>query len=782
MSGADARVGVVCLGASAGGLRSLEAILSRVPATFPWPILVSQHLQRDHASLMPEILSRVTPLTVREATDGESPVPGVVYTCPSSAELGLSPEGRLTLRAPVAGRPRRIDHLFSTASFARPGLVIAVVLSGTGSDGAAGALVVKLNGGTVIAESDESAQQPAMPRAAVKAGTVDATRPAAAIAPLLADLAGGGLEETTQETRRDVGEIARTLAAASGTDFPRYRFATLRRRIEKRQVLAGVATLRGYHDLVQRDAAERAALVKSLLLPVTEFFRDPPAWDALAREVLPGLVERARAGETIRVWCAGCASGEEAYTVAIALAEGGAPPGRVEILGTDLDPDSVRRAAAGTYDAARMQNVDAARRARFFRADAGAFRVGDDLRPSVGFRVHDLTRDPTPQGPFDVVVCRNVLIYFDDALQAQVLAALEACIAPRGVLFLGRSTTLPADADAFEPIARTMRIFRSRRTTDAPPAPRDLAPVQSSVAPPPGGAPLRVDAVLVEDSSALVLVVDASWRVALANARAREATPEPIVGRPLLEVFPRWRASPVHDALRAAMATGRSVRVQGVPAPAGFVDLTIEALAEAGERRLFLVAHPTAPRPTPARTEREEQQLLREDLAATNDELQTANEELAAANEELQATNEELASLNEEFLSTNQNLASTNAEMQADAEHAQPAADLLHAIVRSRGDAVIACDASRRVTLVTPRAASLLGLDATAVGTRLDARALGVAPATLDEWLEAAAASRAPVQRRAPGPAGALRVSVESLDGAEGARLGWLLTWAPPDP
>src|SRR5687768_14921724 len=174
MAGIKARAGVLCLGASASGLRSLEAVLSGLPASFPWPVLVSQHLQPEHASLMPEILARATKLPVREAVDGESPRPGVVYTCPSSAELGFSPEGRLTLRPPVAGRPQRIDHLFSTASFALPSRVIAVVLSGTGNDGTAGALVVKLNGGTVISESGESAQQAAMPRAAVKAGTVDA--------------------------------------------------------------------------------------------------------------------------------------------------------------------------------------------------------------------------------------------------------------------------------------------------------------------------------------------------------------------------------------------------------------------------------------------------------------------------------------------------------------------------------------------------------------------------------------------------------------------------------
>ena len=788
----ELRVGVLCLGASAGGLRSLEAVLSRLPTSFPWPVLVSQHLQPQHASLMPEILSRATDLIVREAVDGESALPGIVYTCPSSAELGFSPEGRLSLRAPLGGRPQRIDHLFSTAAFARPGLVVAVILSGTGTDGTAGSLVVKLNGGTVIAESEQSAQQSAMPRSAIKAGTVDATRTADAIAPLVVDLAEGGLEMMTETMRGDVREIARTLAASSGTDFTRYRFATLRRRIDKRRALAGVATTRDYHDLLKRDADERDALAKSLLLSVTEFFRDPPAWDALAEEVLPGLVDRACRGETIRVWCAGCASGEEAYTIAMVLAERGAPPDRVWIIGTDLDGDSVRLATAGLYDAGRMKNVAPGPRARFFQDEKGAFRVSDELRRMVEFRVHDLTRDPPPEGPFDLVICRNVLIYFGDPLQAQALESLAASLAPAGALFLGRSEAVTPRGAAFEPIARSMRIFRLRGETEAPPAdhaPPTQAQPNTDARHPSGVEPAapRVHAVAVEDSDAIVLAVDGAWHITLANRRARQLTSMDLVGKGLFAAFPKWLGSPIEATIRSTMASGTSVHVRGAPMPEGFADVTVEKLSGEGEPKLFLVATPSDARPAVSRGRDEDHELLREDLATTNDEIQTANEELAAANEELQAsneelqaTNEELASLNEEFLSTNQNLASTNEEMQVSADQAQPAVDLLHAVMIARGDAIILCDASRTVTLVTPKAAELLGMDASAVGKRLDAKRLGVTDATLDEWL-AAAGSGAFVRRETLARAGTLEVSIASLAGARGTTLGWLLTWVDPN-
>lgn len=777
MTGAKEAAGIVCIGASAGGLRSLEALLGKLPEAFPWPILVSQHLQPEHVSLLPQILARATKLRVREAAEGDAPAGGNIYTCPSSAEMGLTPEGRITLRPPVAGRPQRIDHLLATAAFARPGMMVAVILSGTGNDGAAGSLVVKLNGGAVVAESHESAQQTAMPKAAIKAGTVDAILSAEAIAPALVSLACGGLEKATAATARELRAIADTLTDATGTDFRAYRPATLRRRVEKRRALVGAASLADYGALVKREAKERDALVRSLLIPVTEFFRDPLAWEALGQEVLPGLAERARRGDTIRVWCAGCASGEEAYSVAIAMLEAGVPRERLAIVATDLDAGALQQAGAGTYDAGRMANVDAARRARFFRAQKDAFSAGDDLRGVIEFRLHDLTRDPPPEGPFDLIVCRNVLIYFDDALQRRVLRAFEHALRPAGTLFLGRSEAIPRQGGSFEPIARTLRLFRSRKDAEAGASPSRDPLVQGVRAGPalvfPDGEAPRIAAVLVEDSDAFILALDDAWEITVANRRARDALGPALIGRSVLDVFPHWQGSPVHDALRTTMATGRSVRILSVPTALGFLDVDFEPMAESQERSLLLVAHPTRPRRGSARPAHDE---LREDLKTTNDELQTANEELAAANEELQASNEELASLNEEFLSTNQNLASTNAEMQASAEGARPEG-LLHAALAG-GHAAVACDLQGRITMYTPQAAELFGLRPAAAGPGPRLGDLGMPPEEIGEWLRASSQASAPIRRRHATAGGSLEVTVVPLKDPAGAALGWLLTWA----
>ena len=769
-------VGIVCIGASTGGLRSLEALLAKLPENFPWPILVSQHLQPDHASMMPQLLARISQLQVREAVEGDLPEPGVVYTGPSDLEMGLSPEGHISMRAPVARRPQRIDHLFATASFAHPGLVIAIVLSGTGSDGAAGSLVVKLNGGTVIAESPESALESAMPEAASRAGTVDDMRSAEEMAPLLVRLSEGGLGEMTAAKERELRAIAQTLTDVSGTDFAGYRLATLRRRIEKRRTLLGIQSLGEYATLVRRDASERDALVRTLLIPVTEFFRDPEVWVALSLQV-GDLVARARDGGTIDVWCAGCATGEEAYTCAIALIEAGVPASSLRIVGTDLDAAALERARRGLFSEARMTNVDATRRERFFKPLKGAFEASDELRGVTTFRVHDLTRDPLPTGPLDLIVCRNVLIYFDDTLREHVLSAFEAALTPRALLLLGRSEALPRHADVFEAVARSTRLYRTRRREPSVQGASagdgrevDMHADES----PEGREEARRAAVRVEESSAIILALDAAWRITLANRRARETLTPGIVGMRLLDVFPHWQGSPVHSALRTTRTSGRSVRVAAVPTAEGFFDIELEMLDETGDRSVLLVARPTI---VPVR-ERDgrAQHDLHEDLETTNAELQTANEELAAANEELQASNEELASLNEEFLSTNQNLASTNAELQAGAALASPTRLLQSMLLGERP--MLTCDATRRVITYTPKAAALLGLDGALSGRELGAADLGIAPATLDAWL---VPHDAPVSHRHATARGELEVGILTLRDASGKAQGWLFAWADPD-
>ncbi|HEX2021809.1 MAG TPA: CheR family methyltransferase, partial [Candidatus Thermoplasmatota archaeon] len=360
----------------------------------------------------------------------------------------------------------------------------------------------------------------------------------------------------------------------------------------------------------------------------------------------------------------------------------------MEIVGTDLHPGVIEQARRGAYPASRTREVSPERLARFFLRDGDGYVVGDELRALVRFEVQDVTRE-TPPGPFDLVVCRNVLIYFEEALQARVLERFRAALRPDGTLFLGRSEVILPRHEAF-------RAHGPRRLFQAAIFHGSRAPAGGPEAPPPGTAP-NVSAILLADSDAVLLVVDASWRVASANARAERILGDGTVGSGLLDALPEWDGSPVHEALRASLAEGRSVRVLGAPSPVGPLDLTVEPFPP-GSGMLLLVGH--AARPVASETH------TAGDLAATHDELQAANEELATANEELQASNEEFASLNEEFQSTNENLASTNAELRAGAVPAS----LLRAMLAGRQEATVLCDRDRRVVLFNAAAEARLGL------------------------------------------------------------------------
>lgn len=771
MSSQPKAPGLICLGASAGGLRSLESLVSGLPADLPWPVLIAQHLQADRVSQMPEILARVATMAVREAVEGETPTAGTIYTCPSSQEMGLTIEGRVTLRPLAPGRPQRIDHLFATASYARPDRTIAVVLSGTGSDGAVGSLVVKLNGGTVIAESDESAQHTAMPAAAQRAGSVDVTLPAGAIAAVLDGLSRWRLDDENQANRRIVADIARMITKDKGPDFAHYREGTLRRQASKRRVILGIRTLGEYRDLLADDVAEQEALVRGLLVPVTEFFRDPPAWRAIEDNVIPRLAEIARAGGPVRVWCAGCSTGEEAYTIGILLAENITDRQRVQVLGTDLDPAAVTAAQRGRYDTTRMANLDVLRRERFFEPEENGLRVNDTLRQMVQFRVHDATRDDAP-GKFDLIVCRNLLIYFDDHLQALTLQKFHGALAGPRILFLGRSETLQDSKKEFASVARSMRIFRVA-------GPEDVAEQQDNAALPLDGADAGApwsgsDGGTMEDPAVFVLVVDDAWRITKANARANALLDEELVGANLLDLFPRWQGSPVHDALRISATTGRSLKVRGVPTPQGAVDVTLERV-HGPSREIILIG--TSARHKARGSVDPEVREAREDLAATNDELQSANEELAATNEELQATNEELASLNEEFQTTNQTLASTNVELGAVAKNARTATDLINEFLQTWRQAIVACDSAQRITVFNRKAAQLFGLDETCIGRPVRLAALGASESDIARWLDDARSQ--PFKATVEHLAGKHELTVEQVKNRAGRPLGWVLSWSP---
>jgi two-component system CheB/CheR fusion protein len=430
------------------------------------------------------------------------------------------------------------------------------------------------------------------------------------------------------------------------------------------------------------------------------------------------------------------------------------------ILATDLDAGALALAREGVYDEARTLGMDAARRERFFVANGADLRVKQSLRSLVTFARHDLTRDPAP-GHFDLIACRNVLIYFGDELQARLSSQFEEALSPGGILFLGRSENLQRHSQAFAPLARSMRIFERV-------GPASIASANEPSGSSADAAASEIDVVLVEEPDALVVCLDADLRVTVANPRAKKLIGRDILGENLLDIFPRWRASPVEKALDQATSGGRSLQLMGVPVSWGYIDLQLEPLHD-DTRRLVLLGR-ASERSTPNLE-------MREDLSALNDELQSANEELAVSNEELQAANEELASLNEEFQSTNDSLASTNAGLEASllASGAHAPAVILRTLIERAPDPMATCDAAGRLDLFNARAASLFGWSRATVGAPLRT-ALGMEDGIAAGWLKEA--SSAPIERATLVAKAPMRLRIEPLLGTNGAPLGWMLSWS----
>ncbi|MHB8585741.1 MAG: CheR family methyltransferase [Thermoplasmatota archaeon] len=744
--------GVVVMGSSAGGIDALQAVLGSIPKEFPWPILIAQHMAPvvGHLSSFADILQRASALPVEEAKAGVAVLEGHIYTCPSNAEMALGPTGILEFRAPVQGRPERIDHLFASVT-AYEDKAIAVVLSGTGTDGSVGALAIKRRGGIVIAESDETASHTGMPQAAIQAGAVDFVRPAPEIGPLLVEIVEGTVKaESPPPAEEDIHEVLDILKRRRGTSFDEYRVPTLRRRMRKRMQSLGIPTIAAYVTYLRDRPKEVDLLFDTLLINVTEFFRDPAAWETIERTVIPGLVQGLRTGQEVRLWCAGCASGEEAYSIAILFAEALGPGSellaKVKIFATDIDLSALAEARVGRYDGSRLANVSAERLTKFFQPVGQTYEVSRPLRRMVIFGAHDLTKDP-PIGRLQLVLCRNVIIYFDVPLQRRILSGFHYALSQSGFLFLGKSEAIPRDSLGFKPLNKAFRIFlREPGPTAGFPASRqkqqnalaEQQEVDAATKEPvgePSDARLIGDMVL-DAPNVAVLLIDQARQIRIANqAAAHLFRPhgERLEGTLLRDSV--TSGEPVlEDGIVRALKTDRRVRVDEAKITTrrgeAFLDLTFEPFvgADGGPRVLMMAldvtALVTAKRDAADRaqelqetvetlqTTNEELQSTNEELVTSNEELQSSNEELATLNEELQSTNEELETTNEELQSTNEELGAVNAELQQVGNEVAQYERLLQGLSDVTTDAIMATDANDTVVRWSRQATDLFGIHA----------------------------------------------------------------------
>jgi two-component system CheB/CheR fusion protein len=713
---------VVAIGASAGGLEALERFFTKIPATSPLAFVVAQHLSPDHKSMMVELFGKRTALRVHEATDEAELRRGNLYLIPPRANVVVRGNRlKLSSRAGPHMVNLPIDELMRSLAESFGPRAIAVVLSGTGSDGREGVLSVKASGGTAFAQEPSTAAFDGMPKEAIRTGVVDAVLPPEELGAEVERVAAERvlLRELSpdEKSSRAFEHLVDEVRAATGFDLGEYKPNTILRRLERRLEARAVRSLESYVDVVHDDPEEARKLVADVLINVTSFFRDGAVFDALESQHLPELIRRA-GPEPLRVWVPGCASGEEAYSLAMLLTEKGAT---YKIFGTDVDGEALARATAGVYPAEAVDALSPERRERFFVRHDGRYEVDRDLRKHVVFAPHDLLADP-PFTRLNLISCRNVLIYLTTDAQRRVIDVLSFGLKPGGLLVLGTSEVLGARYDEFKPLDNHLKLFVRREGRRILPSPRGMSRQPPARAPEPEQATTAALRILIDRVAEAALLVDEDVRLVRVFGNAGRLLSFG-VGEPSLDL-----AQLVPEPLRAVVlaAVHRAVSTQeevSLRTPPGHSDVAcIRAIPftmrDASTRNVVVVLekeheqprHETAAAPTEIATLERELLTARQSLQTAIEQLETSNEELQATNEELLASNEELQSVNEELQSVNEELHTVNVEHQARITELSETNSDLDNLLNATPVATIFLDEQLRIRRFNPPATALFPL------------------------------------------------------------------------
>jgi two-component system, chemotaxis family, CheB/CheR fusion protein len=755
---------VVGIGGSAGGLEAITDFLSELRSDSGMAYVFVQHLPPAGESMLVEILSHRADIPVQHVDEGLAVEPNHLYVIRPGQTLtigdGVFHLGE-RLAKPMHNRP--IDDFFRSLAQEQRERGIAIIMSGMGSNGTAGAQAVKAVGGLVIAQDPETSNYPSMPRHLIDAGYADYILRPQDMPAVLVEYAGhpyssGKREEKAALAKRDqqhIREILAVLRSRTQQDFSGYKRPTVLRRVQRRMGLNRVTRLGEYARLLRQTPSEVVALSDDLLIHVTGFFRDPLAWESLRERVIVPLVASRNNDDSIRCWVAGCSSGEEAYTLAILLIEEAEQAKKVldiKVFATDSADRTLQTARNGVYPGGIESEIAAHRLQRFFTKEDAVYRVRPDLRERVIFAPQNLLQDP-PFSRLDIATCRNLLIYVEPEMQRRILGLLHFGLREGGTLFLGTSETVGGDG-LFEPIDKHAKIFRRVGPTrhgmsDFPP-PRSLggARISGEWATPPRTGVSRpsmtqmITRALIEYHTPAAVTIDRDGRIVYYHGNT-----EPFIalprGEPTRELLQVARES-VRGAVRAAVHRAISSN-----APATVLDGWIET--EPGRTvRIAVTASPLDPKNAPGhlvvsfqeRGERpalepESEELpgvdsnaelrrVREELQSTIEELQTSNEELKASheevvstNEELQSTNEELETSREEMQSLNEELNTVNTQLRAKIEEHQTASNDLTSLLTSTDIAVLFLDTELRIRRFTPPMRELLDMINSDIGRPL---------------------------------------------------------------
>jgi two-component system, chemotaxis family, CheB/CheR fusion protein len=794
----------VCgIGASAGGIEALQQFFQAIPPDLGLAYVVIVHLSPEHKSELPAILARRTSMPVVQVGDHDKVplLPDTVYVIAPDRKLEIadSTVGASSFEQP-RGRRHPIDLFFRSLA-KNHGDGFAVILSGGGADGSLGARAVRERGGLVLVQDPAEAAHPEMPQAVIAGGAADLVLPIGPLAARLADLARGKAQlgdlartpdprvplddDDEQNALRGVLDVVRK---RTGHDFSRYKQSTVLRRLSRRMQLAHQLSIADYLSHLRGNAEEAKALLNDFLISVTSFFRDPAAWRALQNAVIDVLVARTDADEQIRVWVAGCASGEEAYSVAMLLHETCEAQGRAKnflVFASDVDESALATARDGVYPRAISADVSEARLQYFFRQEDGHYRVTRELRDRLVFAAHSVLRDP-PFSRLHLITCRNLLIYLDRDVQAQVLSIFRYACRHDGFLFLGASES--PDGDVFAPLDNQHRIF-----SVVPHAEKSRAALPDILAAPTGlqlhevrdirrgprDSAAEAHVAALEAFAPPTVLVDDRWNVIHVSPSASRFFEQGAgpVARRLPELVRPALCDELHETLRRAAEQGEPQLSAFVPVKLDGRMHRVAALAVARQKsekpeQELLVTFLDGGEMLPAAVETEQPDELvrtlraklrevelrligmRDDHYLANEDLRVANEELQSLNEEYRSTTEELETSKEELQSINEELHTVNHELKLNLEEVSRAHSDLENLMAATNIATLFLTPDLRIKRFTPQLAAIFNVRAHDVGRPIGDLTHTLDYADLERDAKSVLASLVPLERSASTPIG----------------------------
>ncbi len=740
---------IVGIGASAGGLDAFKRFLKAIPADSGMAYVLVQHLDPTHESILPDILSRVTKIPVHEITDDIHLAPDHIYVIPENKIL-TSTDGILNLT------PRNkiktngaIDVFFTSLAEVHQNLAVGIVLSGTGADGTQGLKAIKEHGGITFAQDQKSATYGDMPKNAVDAEVVDFILPPEEMPEKLLQMMHTysgypNTEKNLQKEDEDIfNQIILVLRQSSGVDFTYYKQTTVRRRIARRMVITEKPKLAAYLKFLEKNTAEQGALFNDMLIPVTSFFRDPKIFQTVTQNVFPAVLKNKPSADPIRIWVAGCSTGEEVYSLAISLHQflEKISGRQIQIFASDISEAAIAKARTGIYRSTDLKNIPETILKNYFTKNGGGYQVNKQIRDMCVFAIHDFLKDP-PFAKMDLISCRNVLIYMDTFLQKRALSTFHYALKENGFLLLGKSETTGPAAELFSTFAKDDKIYARKLVpnnfmhynTDR----KEIAlteKVKKTAKPEVLQNDFRktAEALLLSKYTPASVIVNDQMDVVHINGSITPFLETP-QGKPtfnLLKMAREGLAFELRNTLHKAKTTNKTAIKEDilVKCDGKIMQITVEVLPLSNnvEPHFLILFHKTVLPQSKAKIKgkaspekimndeahkrieqlereitltREDMRAITEDQEAANEELQSANEELLSSSEELQSLNEELETSKEELQSTNEELIIINQEMLDKQEQINVTRQYSEAIIATIREPLVVLDKNLRIKSV----------------------------------------------------------------------------------